>query len=120
MARDQLLMEALEAGGVTRSSRPQLRRRRPEERLQQAPRPLPPVRTRRGPAIIAHEAARRTVVDERPRADRTAAAGAAVERRIQAVQLEQPRLEVTREQGDGPALGTRADDGDGQPVHRVL
>ena len=73
------------------------------------------------PAVVADEAVRRRGGSgARPRRQRAAAGGAAVERRVEPVQLQQPGLEVAAEQLRARARLGRPHDGERQPVDLVL
>ena len=73
------------------------------------------------PAVAADEAVGRAVVGEGALGrERPAAGGAAVERRVEPVQLQQPGLEVAPRQLRARALLGRLHDGQGQPVDLLL
>ena len=108
MARHEVLVKALQDGQPPVGTARRGRRRAPEHLVQEGARRHGQHRARGGPAIIAHEAVGRIVVPERPAGERAAAARAAVERRVDTVQPQQPGLEVAPEERSGmPASAAR-------------
>ena len=92
-----------------------------EELGQQAPRVGRQVRAGGRPAVGADEAVGGAVVGERPRRrQRPAAGGAAVERRVEPVQLQQPGLQVAAQELGARALLGGLHDGERQAVDPLL
>ena len=121
-ARDEVAVEGLE--GRARpgpASRQRVGRRGGRSRRAAARAADGQVGTRGRPAVAADEAVRRAVVARAARRrERPAAGGAAVERRVEAVEPQQPGLEVAAQELRARALLGRLHDGEGQPVDLLL